>query len=306
MTPARSSPRAGTAESARRTPRSMHSARSTNAERTHRGRHSRAVQSHRPHGSVLRGAHRRRDRQGLLRGLRPESRRGRRRRAARRRGRYGHGRHPSRRGRGVPARLADGGATSSTVRHREVGLDSRRPSGGTGRQQPVDHRHCGAPAGARAAVGERRDHRRHRNRRRRRPVTDRARGRRRTHGSPARRRRDRRSAGPTGREAAQASGRPHRTAHPRPARSTARSVRPRPPPGLRRGRPDTRKRPDRRRTSSTSTRSTSRRHCSAATSSRSATSESAGMPDIRRLDIRSVEQLGNDLFISARPPKHES
>lgn len=27
----------------------------------------------------------------------------------------------------------------------------------------------------------------------------------------------------------------------------------------------------------------------------------AGMPDIRRLDIRSVEQLGNDLFISARP-----
>jgi diaminohydroxyphosphoribosylaminopyrimidine deaminase / 5-amino-6-(5-phosphoribosylamino)uracil reductase len=31
-----------------------------------------------------------------------------------------------------------------------------------------------------------------------------------------------------------------------------------------------------------------------------------GMPDIRRLDIRSVEQLGNDLLISARPAKHES
>ena len=27
----------------------------------------------------------------------------------------------------------------------------------------------------------------------------------------------------------------------------------------------------------------------------------ASMPDIRLLDIRSVEQLGNDLFISARP-----
>jgi diaminohydroxyphosphoribosylaminopyrimidine deaminase/5-amino-6-(5-phosphoribosylamino)uracil reductase len=31
----------------------------------------------------------------------------------------------------------------------------------------------------------------------------------------------------------------------------------------------------------------------------------ASMPDIRRLDIRSVEQLGNDLFITARPASHE-
>jgi hypothetical protein len=30
------------------------------------------------------------------------------------------------------------------------------------------------------------------------------------------------------------------------------------------------------------------------------------MPDIRRLDIRSVEQLGNDLLITARPAEKEN
>ena len=149
---ARSSPRAGTAA-----PAPPHaevdalSARSPDAHRAHRRRHPRALQPHRTHRAVQRGAPRRRHRPRRLRDLRPGPPLRRRRRAPARRRRRGRGRRARRRGRGVPAQLAHRRAPRPPVGHREVGVHPRRPGGRIRRHQPVDHRHRRAPAGARAA-----------------------------------------------------------------------------------------------------------------------------------------------------------
>ena len=75
--------------------------------------------------------------------------------------------------------LAHRRAPRPPVRHRQVGVEPRRPRRRSRRHEPVDHRHRRAAARARAARRERRDPGRHRHRARRRPVPHRARRRRR-------------------------------------------------------------------------------------------------------------------------------
>ncbi len=143
--------------------------------RTDGGRDPRALQPYGPHRSVQRGPHRGGRRTRGLRDRRPRPR-GRRRSTTTPRGRRrGRRRRVRGGGRATAGPVVDRGAASPPVCHGQVGGEPRRPGSGSGRLEPVDHRHGVAPAGPRAARRERRHPGRHRHRARRRSRADRAR-----------------------------------------------------------------------------------------------------------------------------------
>ncbi len=185
--------------------------------RTHRRRHPRALQPHGPHRPVQRRpASRPASRASSTRSPTPATSSSGGAERLRDGGRRGDRRRARRRGRprsctpGSPRRR-----TRPPVRHRQVGVEPRRPRRSRRRLEPVDHRHRGAAARARAARGERRDPGRHRHRARRRPAPHRSRRCRRAARAAAHPGRDRRARSPADAAAAQPPGRAHRGSEPR-------------------------------------------------------------------------------------------
>ena len=278
--------------------------RRTRRRRPHRRRHPRALQPHRPHRPVQRRAARGRRRARRVRDQRPGPRVRRRRAATARRRRRGDRRGARRRGRGVPAPWLTAvrrGRPWVTVKWAST-LDGRAAAAdgtsqwitGTAARQRVHEQRAASDAiligtgtvladdpslTARGDAGELL----------------------RAPADPGRGRRARRS-------------RPTRALRRHPAGLIETGTRdlaavladldePRHPPGVRRGRPDARQRADRRRPRRRVRRLPRARPCWAATGSRSATSASRRSPSARRLRLDTVEQLGDDILITARPER---